>query len=696
MLRICQANAPALGAAFVLLVASAAGSELFSAPVGPGAPHGVDVAGMDPSVPPGDDFFRYANGSWLKTAEIPADRSSWGASAILFERASKETRELIEGASLGSPPAGSDARKIGNYFASYMDEAGIEAKGLSPLKAELTRIKAIKDRKGLSAYLGSRLRADVDALNSTNFYTDNLFGVWIAQGLEDPDHYVPYLLQGWLGMPDRDYYLADSERMAGLRAKYQAHIAAVLKLSGLAGADADAKAARIVALETAIAKAHGTREDSSDVLKANNPWTREEFAAKAPGLDWGAYFAAAGLGSEPRFILWQPGAVVGEAALVGSESLEIWKDYLAVHTVDHFAGVLPKAFVEERFAFYGTALSGTPKLADRWKRAVGSTSAALGEAIGRLFAEKYFPAESKAKVQAMVADLIAAFDKRVDNLTWMAPATKAEAKAKLKTLYVGVGYPETWVDYSALKIKRGDAFGNVWRAEVFELKRNLAKLGRPVDRKEWSMTPQTVNAVNMPMQNALNFPAAYLRPPYFDPEAPASSNYAAIGSTIGHEISHSFDDQGSQFDANGRLVNWWTPADFEHFKASSAALVAQYDAYQPFPDLHVNGKLTLSENIADVAGLSAAYDAYRLSLDGKPAPVVNGLTGDQQFFLSFGQKWRTKRREALSRQMIVTDSHAPAEYRALTVRNLDPWYSAFKVKPGQALYLAPDARVHIW
>jgi predicted metalloendopeptidase len=357
---------------------------------------------------------------------------------------------------------------------------------------------------------------------------------------------------------------------------------------------------------------------------------------------------------------------------------------------------LPKAFVAERFAFYGTALSGTPKLADRWKRAVGSTSAALGEAIGRLFAEKYFPPESKAQVQAMVSDIIAAFDKRVDKLDWMASETKRQAKAKLETLYVGVGYPETWRDYSSLEIKRGDAFGNAWRAEVFELKRNLAKLGRAVDRKEWSMTPQTVNAVNMPMQNAMNFPAAYLRPPYFDPEAPAASNYAAIGSTIGHEISHSFDDQGSQFDAKGRLVNWWTPADFEHFKVSSAALVAQYDAYQPFPDLHVNGKLTLSENIADVAGLSAAYDAYRLSLGGKPAPVVNGLAGDQQFFLSFGQKWRGKRREALSRQLIVTDSHAPAEYRALTVRNLDPWYAAFNVKPSQKLYLAPSQRVRVW
>jgi predicted metalloendopeptidase len=649
---------------------------------------------MDPSVAPGDDFFRYANGTWLKGSEIPADRSSWGAGAMLTESASKEVRALIEGAAAGNPAAGSDARKIGDFFASYMDEAVIEAKGVKPLQGELAHIKAIPHRQGLAAYLGSRLRADVDPLNNTNFYTDNLFGLWIAQGLEDPEHHVPYLLQGGLGMPDREYYLADDQRMADDRAKYRAHIAAVFKLAGIA--EADAKAARILDLEIKIAKAHATREDSSDVLKANNRWKREEFASKAPGMDWAAYFAAAGLGDQPLFIVWQPSAVVGAAALVGSETLQTWKDYLAFHAIDHFAGVLPKAFAEERFDFYGKTLSGTPKLQDRWKRAINATGFAMGEAIGRLYAEKYFPPESKAKVQAMVTDLIAAFDKRIDRLAWMASATKAEAKAKLKTLYVGVGYPETWIDYSTLEIMRGDAFGNAWRAEVFQYQRSLAKLGRPVDAMEWSMTSQTVNAVNMPLQNALNFPAAILQPPYFDPAGEAAANYGAIGAVIGHEISHSFDDLGSQFDAKGRMRNWWMPQDFDHFKASSAALVAQYDAYQPFPDLHVNGKLTLSENIADVAGLAAAYDAYRLSLGGSPAPAHDAMTGDQQFFVAFAQTWRGKRREPLARQLIVTDGHAPYEYRAATVRNLDSWYPAFTVKPGQKLYLAPDARVRMW
>lgn len=656
--------------------------------------HGVDLAGMDKSVAPGDDFFRYANGTWLKTTEIPADRSSWGTGAILAEAAYKQTADLIEGAGASNPAAGSDARKIADYYASFMDEPAIEAKGLSPLKPELNRIGAIKTRKDLSAVLGAGLRADVDALNATNFYTDHLFGVWVVQGLEDPEHYVPYLLQGGLGLPDREYYISDNARMADIRAKYKTHIANVLKLAGIA--DAEAKAGRIFDLETQIAKAHVAREDSEDVHTANNPWKREDFAKKAPGLDWAAYFGAAGLADQPMFDVWQPKAVTGEAALAGSAPIGTWKEYLTFRTIEHFASTLPKAFVDERFAFYGRTLNGTQKLQDRWKRGVDATSGALGEAVGRLYSEKYFPPEAKAQIQAMVTQIVAAFDARIDKLEWMAPPTKVAAKAKLKTLYVGVGYPEKWTDYSSLDIVRGDAYGNAWRAEAFKYKRSIAKLGHPVDRTEWSMTPQTVNAVNMPLQNALNFPAAYLQAPHFDPKAPAAVNFGQIGSVIGHEISHSFDDQGSQFDAQGRMANWWTPQDFEHFKTSSAALIAQYDAYYPFPDLHVNGKLCLSENIADVAGLSAAYDAYRLSLGGKPAPKVDGLTGDQQFFIAFAQGWRGKLREPAARQRIVTDSHAPGEFRADTVRNLDAWYGTFKMKPSEKLYLAPDKRVRMW
>jgi len=657
-------------------------------------PQGIDLAGMDRSVVPGDDFFGYANGTWLKNTEIPADRASYGAGAILVEKTRGQVRALIQDAAKATPPSGSSAQKVGDYYASYLDTAGIEKNGLNPLKSEMDRIAAIKDKTSLASYLGSTLRADVDALNSTNFYTDHIFGVWISQAFEHPDRNVPYVLQGGLGMPDREYYLSAKPQMAKLRDAYRGHIAKVLTLAGIA--DANRRADAIFALEMAIAKTHASREASEDVHLADNPWTRADFAKKAPGMDWNAYFAAAMLGGQNDFIVWHPTAVVGTSKLVASGDLGVWKDYLTFHLIDHFAGVLPKAFDDEHFAFFGTTLSGTPRMQDRWKRAIDATDRALGEAVGKMYAAKYFPPSSKARIQAMVKDLIAAFHARIEKLSWMSPATKAKAIAKLDVLYVGVGYPERWIDYSAFDVRRGDAFGNAWRYEIFEYKRNLAKLHQPVDRMEWSMVPQEVNAVNHPLGNALNFPAAILQPPFFDPKADDAYNFGAIGATIGHEISHSFDDQGSQFDAQGRLINWWTPEDLAHFRAASAQLAAQFDKYRPFPDLAVNGKQTLSENIADVAGLSASHDAYVLSLHGKPAPVIDGLTGDQRFFLAFAQSWRNKTRDAALRQQILTDGHAPAMYRAITVRNLDPWYPAFDVKPGQKLYLAPKDRVQVW
>ena len=677
----------------IALALAAAPLSLHAAPAVP-AVHDVDLAGIDHSVKPGDDFFKYANGTWIKSAQIPADRSSYGPGVILTEKTSAQVRTLIEDAAKGAPKKGSDAQKVGDYFASYMDEAGIEARGLAPLKGDLDAINAVTDKASLSSYLGTTLRADVDALNATNFYTDHIFGVWITQGFEDPDHNVPYLLQGGLGMPDRDYYIEDNARMAELRTKYQAHIANVLKLAG--DKDADAKAARIMALETKIAKTHVSREDSEDVHKANNPWMRADFAAKAPGLDWDAYFKSAGLSDQQNFIVWHPSAVTGISALVASEPVDTWKEYLAFRLLDHYSGVLPKGFVDERFAFYSNALSGTPKISDRWKRAISSTNGALGEVVGKLYVAKYFPPAAKAKIEAMVKDELAAYHKRIEALTWMSPATKEKALAKLKTLKVGVGYPDKWTDYSSLEVVRGDAYGNVRRAEMFNYKQKLARLHGPVDRGEWVMTPQTVNAVNLPMANALNFPAAILQAPYFDPQADAAYNFGAIGATIGHEISHSFDDQGSQFDAQGRLLNWWTPDDMTHFQGASAKLAAQYDTYCPFPDACVHGKQVLSENIADVAGLSAAYDAYKLSLHGKPDVVKQGLTGDQRFFLAFAQSWRQTIREAALRQQIKTDGHSPAEYRGDTVRNLDAWYPAFKVTPDQKLYLKPEDRVQVW
>jgi putative endopeptidase len=656
--------------------------------------HGIDLAGIDHAVAPGDDFYAYANGAWIKNAVIPPDRASEGPGAILVEKTRERVRGLIEDAAKAKPAQGSDAQKVGDYYASYLDEAGIEAKGLKPLDADMARIAAIKDTASLSSYLGSTLRADVDALNSTNFYTDHVFGMWVQQGFADPEHNMPYLLQGGLGMPDRDYYIEQSPQMAKLRDQYKAHIAGVLKLAKIA--DADKKAAAIFALETKIAESHVTRQDSEDVHKADNPWKRADFAAKAPGMDWNSYFGAAGLSGQNDFIVWHPSAVVGISKLVASEPAALWKDYLTFQLLNHYSGVLPKAFVDERFAFYGTDLSGTPKNRDRWKRAIDATNAALGEAVGKIYSAKYFPPSSKARIEAIVKELIAAYHARIEHLAWMSPKTKAKALAKLDTLYVGVGYPEAWRDYSAFDVVRGDALGNLQRAEMFEYKRNLAKLHGPVDRKEWSMVPQEVNAVNHPLGNALNFPAAILQPPYFDPDADDAYNFGSIGATIGHEISHSFDDQGSQFDAQGRLLNWWTPEDLAHFEGASAQLAKQFDGYRPFPDLAVNGKQTLSENIADVAGLSASHDAYVLSLHGKPAPLMQGLTGEQRFFLAFTQSWRAKVRPEALRQQVKTDGHAPAEYRGDTVRNLDAWYPAFNVKPGQKLFLAPGTRVQVW
>jgi putative endopeptidase len=657
------------------------------------APSGIDLAGIDRNVVPGDDFFGYANGAWLKATEIPADRSTWGAGDILTELTARRTADLIAEAAKGKGPGGSEARKIGDYYAAFMDEATIEAKGLEPLKPTLEKIGAISDAAGLARMLGSTLRADVDVLNNTNFYTANLFGLWVAQDLDDPGRYSPFLLQGGLGMPDRDYYLDSSPRMAAIRTGYEAHVAAVLKL---AAADGEGKAARIVALERRIAEAHATRVDSSDVRKGNNHWKRGDFASHAPGLDWPAFFSAAGLEGQDDFVVWQPGALTGIAAAVRDEPLPTWKDYLAFRAVEHASPFLPKAFVEERFAFYGKVLTGTPTLSDRWKRGVAATDAALGEVVGKLYVARYFPPSEKTRAEAMVRNEIAAFGRRIDRLAWMAPETKAKAKAKLAALKVGVGYPDKWRDYAALEVVPGDALGNAQRASLFEYRRNLNKLGQPVDRGEWVMDAQLVNAVNLPAMNALNFPAAILQPPYFDSSRPEAMDYGATGATIGHEISHSFDDQGALFDASGRLFNWWTKDDFAHFEESSAQLVRQYDGYRPFPDLAVNGKLTVSENIADVAGLAVAYDAYRLSLAGKEAKVVQGLTGDQQFFLSFAQSWREKAREPARRQRILTDSHAPDEYRADIVRNLDAWYAAFAVRPGQALFLAPRDRVRVW
>jgi putative endopeptidase len=656
--------------------------------------HGISVANMDRSVKPGDDFYHYANGDWTKRTEIPPDRAVVDVFSRLADLSSKRTADLIEEIAKSNPPAGSGARKVADLFNSYMDEAAIEAKGVAPLRPHLDAIAGIHDKQELARAFGETLRADVDALNNTNFYTPNLFGLWVAPGFNDSEHYKAYLMQGGLGLPDRKYYLDDSERARNLRAQYQTHVAALLKLAGFS--DTDARATRILELEHAIAQSHRSLADNEDIQKANNTWTRADFVAKAPGLDWSEYFRGAGINQVDSFIVWQPEAFTGESALVASTPLETWKDWLAFHLVEDYARVLPKAFVDERFAFFGKVLSGTTQQRPRWQRGVFMVDGLLGDAVGQVYAQRYFSPEAKAQAQAMVANIIAAFRKRIEALSWMDPATKAEAQAKLSTLYVGIGYPETWHDYSNFEVKADDVFGNLWRGNLSEYQRQVGRLGKPVDRKEWSMTPQTVNAVNLPLQNALNFPAAILQPPFFDPLAPAADNYGAIGTVIGHEISHTFDTEGSAFDSKGRVRNWWTPADLKHFEAATAQLAAQYDTYKPFPDLSVNGKQTLGEDIADVAGIAAAYDGYKASLSGKSAPSLDGLSGDQQFFIAFGQNWGSKTREAALRQEVLTDPHAPGEYRAATVRNIDAWYAAFNVQPGEKLYLASPDRVRIW
>ncbi|SHE46314.1 M13 family metallopeptidase [Thermomonas hydrothermalis] len=655
---------------------------------------GIDLAGMDTHVAPGDDFYAYANGTWQTTTTIPPDRAGTGVFYTVFEKAEKRLADLVQSLQKQQPAPGTDARRIADYYTAYMDEAGIEARGLTPLQPTLDAVAAINDRKALSAYLGSTLRADVDPINATNYYTENLMGLFVAQGLEDPSKNVGYLLQGGLGMPDREYYLSADKDMAKTRDAYKAYIAALLKQAG--DTDAEKKAQAIFDLEMKIAQAHASVVDTQNIHKANNPWPTAEFNTRAPGIDWPAFLKAAQLDTQPVLVVWQPEAIKKLSALVASQPLQTWKDYLRFHALNSHASLLPKAFADLHFGFYGTQLSGTTQQRDRWKRALAATNTALGDAIGQRYVAQYFSPADKAQVEAMVANILAAFRDGIDTLTWMSPQTKAMAKRKAETMKVGVGYPDSWRDYSTLVVKADDALGNADRAALAEYRHQLGKLGKTPDRGEWWMTPQTVNAVNLPLQNAMNFPAAILQPPFFDPKADAAANYGSIGAVIGHEISHGFDNLGAEFDADGRLHNWWTPEDAAHFKAATQKLVQQYDAYEVLPGLHINGQQTLGENIADLAGLQAAYVAYHKALGGKPAPVINGLTGDQRFFIAFAQSWREKQREAALRAQVVGNEHAPGPWRALTVRNLDPWYAAFAVKPGQSLYLAPEARVKIW
>ena len=639
---------------------------------------GFDMAGRDLSVPPGKDFYDYANGVWDRATEIPADRSSYGMFVALQDLSLTRTREILDAA------AKQPGDKPGDFYASFMDEAAVNAKGLTPVKPWLAAIAGTKDKTALAVEMGKLQRQGVSSL----------FGVGVGQDDKAPDQYIVGMRQAGLGLPDRDYYLSQDAKIAATRTAYQAFLAQLLTLAGEANAEARAKA--VMDFETQIATAHWSREESRDADKTYNKLSPADVMAKAPGFPWHDYAMALGLPQMPALLVAQPTAITGEAKAFAAAPLATLKDYAALRVLIAYAPYLSSEIDKANFAFYGTTLTGAPEQQARWKRGVSLVSAGMGEAVGKEYVAKYFPPEAKAQADALVKNLIAAMGDRLRKLEWMAPETKQKALAKLAAFTPKIGYPDTWRDYSALTIQRGDLVGNVARSNIFDFQRDLNKLGKPIDRGEWFMTPMTINAYANPTMNEVVFPAAILQPPFFDPKADPAVNYGGIGAVIGHEISHHFDDQGRKYDAKGALTDWWTPQDVTRFKSFTDKLVAQYDAYEPLPGLHVKGANTLGENIADLAGLTVALDAYHRSLGGKPAPKIDGTTGDQRFYYGWAQVWRIKFREASLRQRLIADEHSPGHQRVLTVRNLDPWYAAFGAKPGDALYLAPADRVRIW
>jgi len=672
---------------FLLLGAAAfgLGAPLAAAPAPTYGSFGFDTAGMDRSVTAGNDWGRFANGGYDDRLVIPDDKSSYGMFNVLRDLSQTRTRGIVEAAAAVDAPADSEARQIGDYYASFMDETAIEAKGLTPLAPLLAQIATVADAGKLAGVLAAFNRDGIDAP----------INLRLRQDLKNPDVFSVYLGQGGLGMPDRDYYLdSKNPKFAEVRAKYQAYIAQLLTLAEVP--DAAAKATAIFAFEARIAAVHWSRVERRQVDKTYNPVAAADLAAQYSGLAWPTFLTAAGVAGQSRVIVTNRSAIAATSKLLAETPPATLQAYLTFHALRSYAPLLPAKFVAAHFAFAGTALSGTPVNQVRWKRGVDATEGALGEAIGKLYVAQYFTPEAKAKADDLVRNVIAAMDARLAKLKWMDPATKVQARAKLAVFTPKIGYPTKWRDYSALKVVRGDAFGNARRAAQFDYDRDVAKLGRPIDRSEWGMTPMTVNAYANPTWNEIVFPAAILQPPFFDPNADPAVNYGGIGAVIGHEISHHFDDQGRKYDKRGTLADWWTPQDIARFKVLTDQVVAQYAAYQPLPGLHVNGELTLGENMADLAGINVAYDAYHKSLGGKPAPVIGGMTGDQRFFLGFAQIWRQKYRDAALLQQTTTDPHTAGFLRPDVARNLDAWYAAFGAKPGEALYLSAKERIKVW
>jgi len=644
---------------------------------------GIQAADMDKAVRPQDDLFQYANGTWLRDVPIPPDRSSYGVDTMMIEHSLLQQRDLIEAAQISNDP---EAHKVSDLYSSYLNEARVERLGIRPLHAELQLVAGLKRARDIGALMGRLDRIGIASPLATRVWPDS----------KNSTQYAFWVMQSGLGLPDRDYFLSDEARLAEFRTKYREHIEKMLRLLGNAapGKEAD----KIIALETALAKLQWTRVANRDPQKTYNPKTLAQLAKEAPAIDWNGYFTEAGLTSPlPMLVVRQPDYLQGLSGLIESTPLATWSAYFRYRVLSSRAPYLSRAFVEEDFAFNQGVLHGTQQAPDRWKRGTQLVDRLIGEASGKLYVEKYFPPATKARIDELVRNLLKAYAASIDQLPWMSAATKVEAQAKLRKINVKIGYPEHWRDYSALKILPDDLLGNVRRAQEFERNRRLSQLGGPVDRTEWTMTAPTVNAYYNPSVNEIVFPAGILQRPAFDPDADDAFNYGSAGATIGHEISHGFDDQGSQYDSDGNLRDWWTPEDHAKFKAKTEQLIKEYDAFEPVPGFHVNGALTLGENIADIAGIEIAHKAYLASLNGRAPPIIDGMTAEQRFYIGFAQSWLGKERDESTIAQLKSDPHSPEKYRTNgVVVHMPSFYSAFSVAAGDKMYLAPEQRVTLW
>ena len=650
---------------------------------------GIDQDHRNTEVRPQDDLFRHVNGSWLDTAEIPDDRASDGAFHHLRDEAERHLLTLLGRVADQPQEAGTEAQQVGDLYASFMDEARIEELDAQPIAADLAAIDAVASTTDLASLLGSFGRVGVPGP----------FGVAVFADARESDRYAVYLAQGGLGLPDEAYYREES--FASAREAYVGHVARMLALAGVTAADASEQAEQVMALETRLASHHWDQVADRDAEATYNPFDRAGLAGLAPGFDWDTWLA--GLHAPARLldrvVVREPSYLEGFGQALAEVPLDHWKAWLRWHLVHSTAALLSDRFVQENFDFYGRTLTGAPELRARWKRGVGVVEAALAEALGKLYVAEHFPPEAKAQMLSLVANLIEAYRQSITGLVWMTDETRARALEKLEQFTPKVGYPDTWRDYADLEIKPGDVVGNLRRAASFEADRDLARVGQPVDRNEWFMSPQTVNAYYNPLMNEIVFPAAILHPPFFDPHADAAVNYGAIGAVIGHEIGHGFDDQGSRYDGHGNLNDWWTDLDRAAFEERTGALIRQYDALEPrqTPGHHVNGAFTVGENIGDLGGLAIAHAAYRIALAGQDAPEIDGLSGAQRFFWAWAQAWRTKSRDAEVVRLLAVDPHSPPEFRCnAIVRNIDGFHEAFGVAPGDALWLEPAERVDIW